>query len=51
MIAVTQPMLAIEEYAKIFRSCVWLNPPHPPIRTDMIAIVRSKLGLMVDEIW
>ena len=51
IIAVIQPTWGIEEYAMIFRSCVWLSPPHPQTRTDMIAIVSSKLGLTAGEIW
>lgn len=51
MIAAIHPIWAIEEYARIFRSCVWFSPPHPPIRTDVIAIGSSRLGLMVGEIW
>lgn len=51
IMAVIQPIWAIEEYAMIFRSCVWLRPPQPPIITDMMDIVRSRLGLIVDEIW
>lgn len=51
MIAAIQPMWAIEEYARIFRSCVWLSPPQPPTSTDIIAIGISRLGLMVGEIW
>lgn len=51
MIAVVQSIWAIEEYARIFCSRVWLSPPHPPIRTGMIALVSGKLGLMAGEIW
>ena len=51
MIAVIQPMWAIEEYAMIFHSCVWLSPLHPLTTTYMIAIVISRLGLMAGEIW
>ena len=50
-IAVIQPIWAIEEYAMIFRNCVWLRPPQPPITTDIMDIVRRRLGLMVGEIW
>lgn len=50
-LAVIQSIWAIEEYARIFCGCVWLSPPHPPIRTDVIAIGRSRLGLKVGEIW
>ena len=32
---IIQPRWAIEEYARIFRSWVWFNPPHPPIRVDI----------------
>ena len=50
-IAVIQPIWAIEEYAMIFHSCVWLRPPQPPTMTDKMDIVRIRLGLIVDEIW
>lgn len=29
-----QPMWAIDEYARIFRSWVWFRPPHPPIMME-----------------
>jgi len=32
---IIHPMCAIEEYARIFRSCVWFSPPHPPTRADI----------------
>lgn len=31
---IIQPRCAIEEYARIFRSCVWFRPPHPPTKVD-----------------
>lgn len=34
-IRIIHPRWAIEEYAKIFRSCVWFSPPQPPIRVDV----------------
>lgn len=50
MMAVIHPMWAIDEYARIFRSCVWFSPPHPPMKIDAMAIGRSRLGSMVGEI-
>ena len=44
-------MWAIDEYARIFRSCVWLRPPQPPARTDIIAMVTNKFGFIDGEIW
>lgn len=32
---IIQPRWAIEEYARILRSCVWLSPPQPPMRVDV----------------
>lgn len=51
MIAVIQPMWAIEEYARIFRSCVWFSPPQPPIRTDRMDMVSRISRLTECEIW
>lgn len=49
--AVIQPMWAIEEYARIFRSWVWFNPPHPPKTTDNMDI-ESKISRLIEwEIW
>lgn len=39
---VIHPMWAIDEYAKIFRSCVWFNPPHPPKRVEVMLRIISK---------
>lgn len=50
MMAAIQPMWAIEEYARIFRSWVWFSPPQPPTSTDVAAIVTSRFGLMDGEI-
>lgn len=36
---IIQPRCAIDEYARILRSCVWFNPPQPPIRVE----VRPKI--------
>ena len=44
-------MWAIDEYARIFHSCVWLRPPQPPARTDIIAMVSNKFGFIDGEIW
>lgn len=47
MVARIQPVWAIDEKAKSFRSWVWLSPPTPPTITDRIAdelrIVRLVL--------
>lgn len=32
---IIQPRWAIEEYAMIFRSCVWFRPPQPPTRIEV----------------
>ncbi len=49
--AVIHPMWAIEEYARIFRSWVWLSPPHPPTRMDRIDM-ESKMSRLIEcEIW
>ena len=37
-------MWAIDEYAKIFRSCVWFRPPQPPIKIDKTPRVISNVG-------
>lgn len=37
-------MWAIDEYAMIFRVCVWFSPPQAPIRTDDIAIMVVRVG-------
>lgn len=49
--AVIQPMWAIDEYAIIFRSCVWFSPPQPPIIMDKIEIVKIIFRLMDGKIW
>lgn len=39
---IIQPRWAIDEYARILRSCVWFSPPQPPMRVDaMPRIIRS----------
>lgn len=43
-------MWAIDEYAIIFRSWVWLSPPHPPIAIDNKAIAISRLKFIKGEI-
>lgn len=47
-IAAIQLMWATDEYATIFRNCVWLSPPHPPSRTDVMADVRIR-GWLIRE--
>lgn len=49
--AVIHPMWEMDEYARIFRSWVWLSPPHPPTNTDVMAIMMSRLGLVDGAIW
>lgn len=51
MIAVIHPMCAMDEYAIIFRSCVWFSPPHPPIRIERIARVRIRFRFRDEWIW
>lgn len=48
--AAIHPIWAIDEYARIFRSWVWLRPPQPPSRIDMRAEEMIKGWLMVGEI-
>lgn len=43
-IATIHPMWAIDEYAIIFRVCVWFSPPQAPMRTDEIANVVVMVG-------
>lgn len=43
---VIQPRWAMDEYAKIFRSCVWFRPPQPPIRVEVSPRKRRRLGLV-----
>lgn len=43
-------MWAIDEYAIIFRSWVWLSPPHPPIAIDNKAMVINRLKSIEGEI-
>lgn len=44
MMVIIQPRCAIEEYARIFRSCVWFRPPHPPTITDSMPNMVSSCG-------
>lgn len=43
-------MWAIDEYARIFRNCVWFSPPQPPSKIDIIAEVRVRDWLITGEI-
>lgn len=48
-IVVIQPICAIDEYARIFRSWVWFKPPHPPIMIE-----RSPMSVrrgVLRELW
>lgn len=49
--AVIHPMWAIDEYAIIFRSWVWLRPPQPPTKMDRMAMVINISRLMDGAIW
>lgn len=44
-------MWAIDEYAIIFRSWVWLSPPHPPMMMDNMEIKSSRSRLIECAIW
>ena len=46
-IIVSQPMCAMEEYAIIFRVCVWFSPVIPPNITDR----RPKVNNILVERW
>lgn len=41
--SVIHPKWAMEEYAIIFRTCVWLSPPHPPMIVERMAIIIRRL--------
>ena len=41
-----QPIFPIEEKARIFRTCVWFSPPHPPTITDSKPMAIIRLGLI-----
>lgn len=41
---VIQPRWAIDEKARIFRTCVWFSPIHPPMAADAMAMVVSRSG-------
>lgn len=45
-IKIIHPKWAIDEYARIFRSCTWLNPPHPPTIMDRSPRVIKMLELV-----
>lgn len=45
-IAIIHPIWAIDEYAMIFRSWVWLSPPHPPNMTDRVPISSMRVGFI-----
>lgn len=44
------PMWAIDEYARIFRRCVWFSPPQPPRNVDKMAKVIRIFMLSDGEI-
>lgn len=43
---IIHPRWAMEEYARIFRSCVWFKPPQPPIRVEANPRLINRLGLV-----
>lgn len=43
--AASHPRWAMDEKAKIFRSCVWFRPIHPPMVTEAMARMVSNVGL------
>lgn len=45
------PRWAIDEYARIFRSCVWFRPPQPPRITDESPSTVSSCGGVNGAIW
>lgn len=47
---IIHPRWAMEEYAKIFRSCVWLRPPQPPTSVEVSPRKIRRFGL-VGCIW
>ena len=46
IIRVIQPRCAIEEYARILRSWVWLRPPQPPIKVEVTPRIIKRVGLL-----
>ena len=48
--AAIHPRCAMDEKAKIFRSCVWFRPIHPPRATEEIARVVSNVGFSEWEV-
>lgn len=44
-------MWAIDEYARIFRSWVWLSPPQPPSMIDRIPISSIRVEFIEGAIW
>lgn len=43
---IIQPRWAMEEYARILRSCVWFSPPQPPTRVEVSPRRTSKFELV-----
>lgn len=39
-----QPRWEMDEKARIFRSCVWFNPIHPPRAAEAMAMAVSSVG-------
>lgn len=51
MIAIIHPIWATDEYARIFRSWVWLSPPQPPSIIDRAPINSMSVEFMEGAIW
>lgn len=51
IIAIIHPIWAIDEYARIFRSWVWLSPPQPPIIIDRSPIDNMSVEFIDGAIW
>ena len=41
----------MDEYAKIFRVCVWFRPPHAPVITEIIATIVVSLVSINSLVW
>lgn len=47
MTIIIQPRWAIDEYARIFRSCVWFRPPHPPMMVEARPSIIIRVGFII----
>lgn len=50
MMTAIQPKWEMEEKARIFRTCVWLSPIHPPRAVERMARVVKSVGLSEGEV-